>query len=194
MSLKEFRSKLKMKDAKIYSYINNNELKMEEIIQEYTNYIYTIIRNYNTNLSNEDIEEITLDVFLTLWKNQIKLDINKSLSSYIGGITKNLIKYKCRQNKLALNIDDFDGELQDFNNIELFLIQDEKKQIIKKELEKMKIEERQAFIMYYYNNKSIKEISKQLNISNSKVKIILFRTRKKIRKSLKERGYNSDEQ
>ena len=185
---------MKMKDAKIYSYINNNELKMEEIIQEYTNYIYTIIKNYNTNLSNEDIEEITLDVFLTLWKNQFKLDINKSLSSYIGGITKNLIKYKCRQNKLALNIDDFDGELQDFNNIELFLIQDEKKQIIKKELEKLKIEEKQVFIMYYYNNKSIKEISKQLNISNSKVKISLFRTRKRIRKALKERGYDSNEQ
>ena len=193
MSLKEFRSKLKMKDAKIYSYIINNELKMEEIIQEYTNYIYTIIKNYNTNLSNEDIEEITLDVFLTLWKNQFKLDINKSLSSYIGGITKNLIKYKCRQNKLALNIDDFDGELQDFNNIELFLIQDEKKQIIKKELEKIKIEERQVFIMYYYNNTSIKEISKQLNISNSKVKIILFRTRKRIKRALKERGYDSNE-
>ena len=193
MSLKEFRSKLKMKDAKIYSYIINNELKMEEIIQEYTNYIYTIIKNYNTNLSNEDIEEITLDVFFTLWKNQFKLDINKSLSSYIGGITKNLIKYKCRQNKLALNIDDFDGELQDFNNIELFLIQDEKKQIIKKELEKIKIEERQVFIMYYYNNTSIKEISKQLNISNSKVKIILFRTRKRIKRALKERGYDSNE-
>ena len=40
-----------------------------------------------------------LDVFLTLWKNQGKLDREKSMSAYIGGITKNLMKYKYKQNK-----------------------------------------------------------------------------------------------
>ena len=193
MSLKEFRSKLEVKNRKIYTYIDDNNLKIEEIMQDYTNYIYTIIRNFNINLSDEDNEEIVLDVFLTLWRNQAKLDINKNMSSYIGGITKNLIKYKCRQNKLVLNIDDFDEKLLDLNNIELFLIQDEKKQIIASELEKVKREEKQVFIMYYYDNKSVNIISKQLNISNSKVKIILFRTRRKIRKTLKERGYGCDE-
>ncbi len=184
---------MEVKNRKIYTYIDDNNLKIEEIMQDYTNYIYTIIRNFNINLSDEDNEEIVLDVFLTLWRNQTKLDINKNMSSYIGGITKNLIKYKCRQNKLVLNIDDFDEKLLDLNNIELFLIQDEKKQIIASELEKVKREEKQVFIMYYYDNKSVNIISKQLNISNSKVKIILFRTRRKIRKALKERGYGCDE-
>ena len=193
MSLKEFRSKLEVKNRKIYTYIDDNELKIEEIMKDYTNYISTIIRNYNVNISNEDMEEIILDVFLTLWKNQTKLDINKCLSSYIAGITKNLIKYKLRQNKIELNIDDYEGELLNLTNIELFLIQDEKKKIIANQLEKIKSEEKDIFILYYYNDMSVKEISKILNISSSNVKIILFRIRKKLKKALKDRGYSSNE-
>ena len=185
---------MEVKNRKIYTYIDDNNLKIEEIMQDYTNYIYTIIRNFNIKLSDEDNEEIVLDVFLTLWKNQSKLDVNKKMSSYIGGITKNLIKYKCRQNKLVLNIDDVEEELFDLNNIELYLIRDEKKQIIVSELEKMKPEEKDIFISYYYDDNSIKEISNKLNISESKVKIKLFRIRKRINKVLKKRGYSSNEE
>lgn len=96
---KEFRSKLKVENEKIYTYIENNKLQMEKIMETYNNYISTIIGNSHINLSNEDVEEVILDVFLTLWKNQNKLDINKSMSAYISGITKNLIKYKYRQCK-----------------------------------------------------------------------------------------------
>ena len=184
---------MEVKNRKIYTYIDDNELKIEEIMKDYTNYISTIIRNYNVNISNEDMEEIILDVFLTLWKNQTKLDINKCLSSYIAGITKNLIKYKLRQNKIELNIDDYEGELLNLTNIELFLIQDEKKKIIANQLEKIKSEEKDIFILYYYNDMSVKEISKILNISSSNVKIILFRIRKKLKKALKDRGYSSNE-
>lgn len=184
---------MKVENRKIYTYIEDNKLKIEEIMCDYKNYIYTIIRNFNLNLSNEDSEEIVLDVFLTLWKNQSKLDINKSLSSYIGGITKNLIKYKYRQNKTVLNIEDFEGTLIEVNKIELFLIQDEKKKIIINELDKMKAEEKQVFMGYYYDNNTIKQIAIKLNLSESKVKIILFRIRKKLKKKLKERGYSSSE-
>ncbi len=184
---------METRNRKIYAYIDNNELKIEEIMKDYTNYIYTIIRNYNTDLFNEDIEEIVLDVFLTLWKNRSKLDINKYLSSYIAGITKNLIKYKLRQNKSELNIDDYEGELINLTDIELFLIQDEKKKIIANQLETIKPEEKNIFILYYYNDMSVKDISTKLNISSSKVKIILYRIRKKLNKELKDRGYSSNE-
>lgn len=184
---------MEVKDKKIYDYIDDNKLEMEKLMKDYTNYIYTIIKNYNTKLSNEDTEEIILDVFLTLWRNESKLDINKKLSSYIAGITKNLIKYKTRQAKNELNIDDYDGEILNLTNIELFLIQDEERNIIAKQLDKVKQEEKEIFILYYYNDMSVKEIAKQLNISSSNVKIILFRVRKKIKKALKDRGYTSNE-
>ena len=44
--------------------------------------------------------------------------------------------------------------------------------------------------MFYYNQKKIKEISKRFKISEAKVKVSLYRTRKLIKKNLKKRGYS----
>ena len=176
---KEFRSKLKVENEKIYTYIENNKLQMEKIMETYNNYISTIIRNSHINLSNEDVEEVILDVFLTLWKNQNKLDINKSMSAYISGITKNLIKYKYSQCKITQNIEEYEEKLIDNSNIEITLLQNEKQKIISEELEKIKQEDKEIFIEYYYDDKNIKEISKKFNMTESKVKSKLFRVRKK---------------
>ncbi len=191
---KEFRSKLKVENEKIYTYIENNKLQMEKIMETYNNYISTIIRNSHINLSNEDVEEVILDVFLTLWKNQNKLDINKSMSAYISGITKNLIKYKYRQCKITPNIEEYEEKLIDNSNIEITLLQNEKQKIISEELEKIKQEDKEIFIEYYYDDKNIKEISKKFNMTESKVKSKLFRVRKRLNKILKKRGYSSNEQ
>lgn len=190
---KEFKSKLEQKNKKISTYMAYDKLLMEEIMQDYTNYIYTIIRNFSINLSKEDIEEVVLDVFLILWKNQYKLDVNKSMSAYISGITKNLIKYRYRQNKIVDNIEDYEEHLIDFTNIELILAQNEKEKIISNELDMLKQEDREIFIEYYYTEKSIKEISKIYNMSDSKVKSKLFRVRKRLNKVLRKRGYGSNE-
>ena len=76
----------------IDSYFKDDVLQIEILMNDYTNYILTIIRNFNINLSEEDIEEIMLDVFLTIWNNQEKLIRECNMSPYIAGITKNLIK------------------------------------------------------------------------------------------------------
>lgn len=143
-----------MNNQKIYNYMDGKILNIELAMKDYNNYIYKIIKNKYNNFSDEDIEEIILDVFLTLWNNQNKLDINQKMSSYIAGITKNLIKKKYRTNNNDKNI----------------------------------------FIKYYYWGQSIKEISNSFNISESKVKSKLFRTRKKLHKVLKKRGDISSEE
>ena len=179
-----------MKNAKIYTYIINNKLEIETVMKEYTNYIYTIIRNSSMQIFDEDIEEIILDVFLTLWKNQDRLDVNKNMSSLIVGITRNLIKKKYRNIKINFNIEDYEEELIDLSNIELQFYEKDKNQIIVEELEKLKQEDKEVFIKYYYDN-NIKEIAKLFSISESKVKSKLFRVRKRLKKILKERGYDS---
>ena len=191
---KEFRSKLENKNDKIWQYVENGKLQMEKVIEIYSNYVCKIIRNSYLKISNEDFEEITLDVFLTLWKNQYKLDLNKSMSSYIAGITKNLIKKKYRDIKLNYNIEDYDEQIIEINNFELGLYQKEKNEIVISELNKMKQEDKDIFIMYYYENKKLKEIAKMLEISESKAKVKLHKVRKKLKKVLKERGYAEDEQ
>ena len=184
---------MEVKNRKIYNYISNNILKIEDIMNDYTNYIYTIIRNSYVNLPDEDVEEIVLDVFLTIWNNQRKLDINKKLSSYIVGITRNLIKKKYRNYITNDNIEDYEEQLVDLKNIELAFSENERKKEILNALEKMKSEDKEIFIKYYYEERNIKEISKIFNISESKVKSKLFRIRKKLKKVLNGRGYGTNE-
>ena len=152
----------------IKSYINNNKLNIEKVMENYTPYIYTIIKNKSSELTEEDVEEIISDVFLALWKNQEKLDINKDLSSYLAGITKNLYNKKMRDRKSNMNIDDYQNSLFEVESTELKVEKTEKENMI--------------IIM--------KEIAKILNIKENKIKSRLCRIRKKIKKILEKRGYS----
>lgn len=183
---------MKEEDKKISAYMYGNELIIEKLVQDYKNYVYMIIRNNRNTLTEEDIEEIILDVFTAVWKNRDKLDINKSMSAYISGITKNLMKYKFRQTKITVNIEDYSGQIVDLSDVELTTIQNEQEVAISRELDKLKTVDRDIFIEYYYSGKSVKEIGIIFNMSESKVKSKLFRVRKRLCKILKERGYSSD--
>ena len=106
-------------------------------------YVYIIIKNSGYLFSNEDVEEIASDVFLTIWKNKEKLDINKEISPYIAGITKNLLRKKKRDikniNENIKNIDELQNYLSDkidytHNEAE----EQEKIDIVTEELTKMK--------------------------------------------------------
>ena len=66
----------------------------------------------------------------------------------------------------------------------------EKEIIINSSIKKLKSEEYQIFIMFYYEQRPIKEIALKLQCSESKVKIILHRVRKIVKKNLKDGGYS----
>ena len=183
-----------MNSNKIYDYFDSNKLNIELAMNDYINYVFTIVKTSSYNLSDEDIEEIVLDTFYTLWNNQNKLDYNKNMSSYIAGIARNLVKKKYHKIKITENIDDYEEKIADLGNIELTFIEREKGNILKQELSKLKRLDKQIFIMYYYDEKGIKQIAKHFDISESRVKSKLFRIRKRLNKVLKKRGYVSNEE
>lgn len=69
----------------------------------------------------------------------------------------------------------------------------EQNNFIQDTLKKMKEEDYNIFIMFYYEGKKIDEIAKKLDVSNSKIKVSLHRIRKKIKISLNKGGYNYGE-
>ena len=154
-------------------------------------YVYVIIKNSKYGFNNEDIEEIASDVFLAIWQSRNKLEINKEITPYIAGITKNLILKKQKKiKKTTLNIEKFEKSIHENIDIHNKAEKDEQSRIIIEELLKMKEEDRRIFTNYYYYSKKIKEISKELNISEIKVKSRLSRIRKKLKKELEKRGYS----
>lgn len=165
-------------------------MNIEEIINQNTNYLYTTITNISKgNLSNEDIEEIISDTFFIFWKSKEKFDTDKKLNLYLAGIAKNLIKMKFRKIHINNNIEDYENILIDTYDISNCCEQIEKNSIIEESLNNMPKEDKDIFVLYYYFSKSIKEISKDLNCSEFKIKSRLFRIRKKLKSNLERGGY-----
>ena len=163
--------------TQIEKYYKNNEIDMDQIIEDFTPYITTIInKGTNNKLSFEDKEEIYSDTFFILWKNRNRLNINVSLNSYLAGITKNLIKEKYRKLKIVYDISNFENDA--LNSVNMYendreLIWDIEIKIVN---------------LFYYSSVSIKDIAKKLNISELNVKTRLHRIRKKIKKELNNGG------
>lgn len=136
-----------MNDCKeIKHYIKNNELDLEKIINEYSSYIATIINNMaRDNLNNEDKEEIISEVFFILWKNMNKLNINKYLSSYIAGITRNVVKEYLRKIKVNFDISDYENSLYSYDKIDLLDNSIEEISKIEKKLKNMKEIDKKVF-------------------------------------------------
>lgn len=168
--------------------MTNNKLDIEQVMTDFTPYLYTILKNKNRILSSEDIEEIISDVFLAVWKNQEMLDWNREMKAYLVGIMRNVLSKTMKKIKFNRDIDDFENILYGTENIEFELENAETTSFILKELNKMKLEDKEIFMLYYYSSKSMREIAVEVNISEAKVKSRLFRIRRKLKKSLEKRG------
>ena len=179
-----------MSNKKIREYIFEGKLDITNIIKDFAGYVFVIIKNSKYNFNDEDIEEITSDVFIVIWQNKKKVDINKKIKPYIAGITKNLILKKQRMiTNQNLDIEILEKSIQDNTDVYNKTEENEKTRIIMEELKNMKEEDRKIFKSYYYSSKKIKDISRELGISEIKVKSRLSRIRKKLKKELEKRGY-----
>ena len=180
-----------MEEYTIKKYLKNNKLNIENMINDYKDYIYTIVKNNSKGFfTNEDIEEVVSDVFLTTWHNKDRIDEDKPLKNYIAGITKNLILKKYREKKytnveVSLEDEIFSNEL---NNIEYVYENNLVEETINEELNNLTELEYNIFTKFYYFSKSIKEIAKEMNISESLVKVKLHRVRKKLKIRLETKG------
>lgn len=175
----------------IARYVKKYELDIEKMINDFKKYISTIIENNSRGyLSYEDKEEIISDVFLTIWHNKVKIDNTKPLKNYIAGITKNLVKDKLKKQNCKYNeIELIDNKIIDLSNIELICENNQIMEVIQKELNNMKKGDYQIFSKYYYLSKNVKEIAKELNMSETNVKVRLYRIRKKLKLKLENKGY-----
>ena len=160
-----------------------NGINLDEIIDEYSPYVKKVIDNMSgNNLSFEDKEEILIDTFFVLWKNRNN-KINY-LDSYIAGIAKNLVKEKFKKSNITYNIEDYENNIAYIDKLEMFSEEREKLNNLEigyKALNEMELE---LISMFYYSGKSIKEIAKELKLSETNVKTKLFRIRRKLKKYL----------
>ena len=110
--------------------MENGVLDIERVMHEFTPYIYAIINNKKIILKEEDKEEVISDVFLAVWKNQNKLELDRKMSLYIGGIANNIISKKISKISNFFDIDEYENNLFTLENFDLKIENKDKTDLI----------------------------------------------------------------
>ena len=80
-----------MKDKRLILKLKQGDSKaLNIIIEKYSSYVYTVIRNIiGDYMTEEDIEEVASDSFVNLWNNSDKLSEDRPLTPYLSAIARN---------------------------------------------------------------------------------------------------------
>ena len=183
-----------MDDAKIVElYWSRSEQAIKETELKYGKYCRTI--SYNILADIADAEECVNDTYLKAW-NSMPSNRPSRLAPYLGKLTRWLSLNRLRdQNslkrgdgELPLVLDELAETLDSGFDTEKELEIKELNREIRRLLNKLKKEERDVFLSRYWYMASIAEIAEKSGFTESKVKTMLHRTRKKLLTQLKEEG------
>lgn len=179
-----------MEDSKIVKlYLERNEKALYETKSKYGKYCYCIA--YNILSSHEDSEECVSDTYVSAW-NSIPPNEPKRLSTYLGKITRNLAinQYAAKRaqkrfssaelvlDEISEFIPDSTTDGRDFtSNIAL-------KDALNFFLAGLSKTNRIIFVRRYWYLCSIKDIAKDLGLTESNVKVTLHRLRGELKAHL----------
>ena len=170
-----------------------NENAISEAQVKYRNYLYKIA--YGILSSHEDSEECLNDTFHRAW-NSIPPNKPTKLSVYLAKILRRVALDRLDYNNAAKRSSSamlIFEEAEDFlpDPTQNYSIPDEiaLKSAINKFLEDLPRITRIIFVKRYFHFEAVKDISKQLRLTESNVKTTLLRTRKKFKEYLEKEGF-----
>ena len=183
-----------MEDAQIVElFFARNETAIEETAKKYSKYCYSIAYNILTNRS--DAEETVSDTYLGAWR-AIPPHKPQRLNTFLGKITRRLalLKWKARNaqkrggGETALALEELGECISGEDTPERMMEMKELSQYLNAFIKTLPETEQRVFVCRYWYLYSVKTIASQFSYSESKVKSMLSRTRKKLRCYLQKEG------
>lgn len=183
-----------MEDNKIIElYWNRSELAISETDKKYGRYCSTIAFNILHN--QEDAEECVNDTYFKVWGSIPTLRPLR-FSAFIGRITRNLSlnKYeyynaqKRGQGETQVAFEELQECIVGAGSVEEAIEDILLTEKLNCFLEGLTIEKRRIFMRRYWYFSRVKDIAADYHISESKVKMILLRTRNELKKYLVQEG------
>ena len=152
------------------------------LVNKHKNLVFTIAVKILKN--REDAEELAQDVFIKAFEVLNTFKKESKFSTWLYRIAFNMAVSKTRKKKLPtvnleteiienFSIDDIVPDMQELSN-------EEQKNCIEKALNVLPYEENIIITLFYYDDKSIEEISEITSLTVSNVKVKLHRIRKKL--------------
>jgi len=149
----------------------------DSIYQRYCKRISGFVYRYVKH--EAETEEIVQEVFVKIWINRHKLDLNASFEAYLFTITYNtvisLMRKKVNENKYVAHV----KSMQQVNESDKIINDIHYKELnnkVEKLLDQLTPRQKQIFILSREEGLSHKEIAEKLNISSNTVKNHLVST------------------
>lgn len=180
-----------MNEEKLVRALSDGDKKaLEKIMKKYSGYVCTVARNFSRGaLSEEDIDEISVEVFYKLWNCRKNLEIKIGLSAYLSTETRNAVKNRFRS---------LPPPFEDISELEIssdFLVEDKAEisgmmDCLNEGIDRLSPKDREIFLRFYLYGEKSSQIASAMNISENAVRTNLHRAREKLKKFLSERGYD----
>lgn len=184
----------RMEDAYIVDlYWKRSENAITETASKYGRYCYSIAYNILTN--HNDAEESVNDTYLGAW-NSMPPHRPTVLSTFLGKITRRTAIKKWQKERavkrgggeIVIALEELEDCIPAGRSIEQEIETAELGKMIDGFVMLLPLTERNIFICRYWYLDSISEICQQFGFSQSKVKSMLHRTRKKLKVYLEREG------
>ena len=149
----------------------------------------------NVLAMNEDVEECCNDILLAIW-NAIPPDCPADLRAYIGKAVRNRAHEITREanawkrgGRVQIVGDEFLSLLDDGTDLVSKFEAKRAGEIISRVLDEGHRQDKKLFFMRYWMGMSIEQIRDQTGFGESRIKMSLFRTRKRIAAQLGKEGF-----
>ena len=157
------------------------------LVDRYKSLVFTL--SLKMLASREEAEEVSQDVFIKVYKSLSDFKTESKFSTWLYRITYNTCLDRLRTKKRTAclgPVEDFEAqEVTSLMNALDTIEEKERKQMIQKCLDLLPAEDNFLLTLYYFQENSLKEISKIMGINENNVKIKLFRSRRKLAGILK---------
>ena len=161
-------------------------------VTRYTAYVNTILSSIAGDiLTVRDLEEMSSDVFMVLWRNAGRIEPGK-VKAYLSGTARNIAKDRLRRAGRELPLDE-DILGADGTDPEHDLEIREQARIVKQAMENMDEPDREIFLRHYYYFQPLSQIAAAMNMNLSTVKTRLRRGRGRLREELRKEGFDDED-
>ena len=176
---------------------NSDQLYIDKVLQGDTNAFAYLINNYKDMAytvaikivkSHEDAEEVAQDSFLKAYEKLDSFKGNSKFSTWLYTIVYRNSITKIRKKKVATSdIDDYVmdnySEGSEFPQIEA-IKNGEQQKYVREAIDRLPEKDALLITLFYMNESSVEEIEQITNLTQSNIKVKLFRARKKLNTEL----------
>lgn len=183
-----------MEDKQIVAlYLARKEQAIDETSEKYGKYCFSIA--YNILGNHEDAEETVSDTYVGAW-NAIPPHCPGNLGTFLGKITRRLAIKRWRAGRtqkrgggeMPLVLEELAGCVPAEQDLERDMETAELGRLLNCFVRQLPETERKVFVCRYWYLDSVQSIARRFGFSQSKVKSMLSRTRKKLLTYLEKEG------